>query len=242
MPKLSRTSKLKRDARRLATSTPLTSAASLKEAKKESTSSHLPASEQQSDASHQKHAKKGDVGAVKESSSPPSTQELSRGQRKRQAKREAFLRKEKLILSSLKLKSQEEQKKRIDGLDAIRDALLETAKNHVDGNNDGAEEEEQQASSTTNKSKKKLLVKEVDHLNLVVQHPAYQADPFKTMQEHLKNTFAKQKERNEKHSKERSIVEKKRNEEKKRAKKEEIKGRKKTVKKFKAGRRSRSRV
>ena len=48
---------------------------------------------------------------------------LSRGQRKRQAKHEKFLKKEKMILSSLMLKKQDEQKKRIDGLDAIKQAL-----------------------------------------------------------------------------------------------------------------------
>ena len=53
----------------------------------------------------------------------PSTQTLSRGQRRRQAKRDQYRKREQMILSSLRLKSQEEQKGRIDGLDAIREAL-----------------------------------------------------------------------------------------------------------------------
>jgi hypothetical protein len=48
---------------------------------------------------------------------------LSRGQRKRLAKREQFLKREKMVMSSLLLKKLEEQKGKIDGLDAIKEAL-----------------------------------------------------------------------------------------------------------------------
>ena len=51
---------------------------------------------------------------------------LSRGQRKRQAKRDQYLRREKLILSSLQLQKAQEQARRIDGLDAMKEALLAT--------------------------------------------------------------------------------------------------------------------
>ena len=54
------------------------------------------------------------------------TASLSRGQRKRQAKRDQYLRREKLILSSLQLQKAQEQARRIDGLDAMKEALLAT--------------------------------------------------------------------------------------------------------------------
>ena len=160
-------------------------------------------------------------------------QEMSRGQRKRQAKRDTFLKREKLILSTLKLKSEEEQKKRIDGLDAIREALMKTTKNSKTGD---AAEETGQMQATTNKSKKRLMIKEVEHFNLILQHPAYQQDPFATMQEHLRNTLAKQKEQQQVQSKERTKEEQTKLEAQKKLKKEQLKGKKKPKKKFKAAR------
>ena len=43
-----------------------------------------------------------------------------------------------------------------------------------------------------NKSKKELSAREVSHLALVLEHPAFQSKPFATIQEHLKNTLADQ--------------------------------------------------
>ena len=122
-----------------------------------------------------------------------STQKLSRGQRKRQAKREQYLRKERMILSSLKLKKAEEQKKRIDGLDAMKEALLDTMKQ-----NDRSPATEPRVERTivrSNKSRKRLLATELNQMNLVLQHPAYKTDPFATMQQHLKNTMAEKQRR-----------------------------------------------
>jgi hypothetical protein len=200
MPKVSKTSKLNRVARRVAASGPLTTTPPSKEVE-----------EDQADAN----------------------QEMSRGQRKRQAKRGTFLKREKLILSSLKLKSEEEQKKRIDGLDAIREALLNTTKNTKA---EKAAEDASQMQATTNKSKKRLMMKEVEHFNLVLQHPAYQQDPFATMQEHLRNTLAKQKEQQQVQSKERTKEEQIKLETQKKLKKEQLKGKRKPRKKFKAAR------
>jgi hypothetical protein len=115
---------------------------------------------------------------------------LSRGQRKRLAKREKYLRRERLILDSLKLKRQEEQSKRIDGLDAIKEALLATVRE----NNNVAHPESSSKPAVksmlkSNRAQKHLVEKEVSHMNLVLQHPAFQAEPFAAIREHLKNTI-----------------------------------------------------
>jgi len=156
---------------------------------------------------------------------------LSRGQKKRLAKREQYLRREKLVMSSLRLQRQEEQKKRIDGMDAIKEALLSTV---------SIEKKKEMEPSKkpnllkSNKSRKKLVEKEVTQISLVMEHPAFKADPFATIREHLKNTIAEdselQKKEQAKHLKER----KQKEEQKKVAKKEQ--GIKKKRKKFKATR------
>ena len=128
---------------------------------------------------------------------------LSKGQKKRLVKREQYMKKERMILSTLKLRKQEEQSKRIDGLDALKEALLDAVstdnaaatsssvskrKNAVDTN----------ANSTTgshlnslksNSSRQQLLHKEMIHMELVLQHPTFQEDPLATIREHLQNTF-----------------------------------------------------
>jgi hypothetical protein len=164
---------------------------------------------------------------------------LSRGKRKRLAKRGQYLKKERLILSSLKLTKVEEQKKRIDGLDAIKDALLATVKKTegtatVESKEEEEKEEEKVNMLKTNKSRQLLMQKEVAQMNLVMQHPSFQADPFETIREHLKNTLAKdcaqQKKDQVKHVRER----KEKEVQKKAVKKEQ--GIKKKRKKFNATR------
>ena len=136
-------------------------------------------------------------------------QKLSRGQRKRHAKREQFLRKEKMILSSLMLQRQEEQKKRIDGLDAIKQALMNaTVKNKNDGNSEKITRKPEPNHVSTNKAKRKLVAKEIEHVNLILQHPAFKKNPFETMQEHLRNTFSEDRKQQEFLSKKRTEEEK----------------------------------
>lgn len=149
-----------------------------------------------------------------DSSETRKTQQLSRGQRKRQAKREQFLRKEKMILSSLMLQRQEQQKKRIDGLDAIKQALMDTTgKNKIDQNSKNTTLKPVRH-IVTNKAKRKLVAKEIEHVNLILQHPSFKKDPFETMQEHLRNTFAEDRRIQEILSKERTEEEKRKNEKK----------------------------
>ena len=149
------------------------------------------------------------VGTEDEKHSSTITQDeseatpLSRGQRKRLAKQKQYQRKQQMIMSSLKLKRAEEQKKRIDGLDAIREALLDAVQDKKSTQSQGNEgsnattlEDSTEDVVTkpnllkTTKSQKLLVEKETAQLSLVVQHPAFQADPFATIREHLKNTLA----------------------------------------------------
>jgi Ribosome biogenesis protein SLX9 len=125
---------------------------------------------------------------------------LSRGQRKRQAKKDQYLRKEQLVMASLKLRRDDEQRKRIDGLDAIRNALLEsagiTATSPDHRSAVGAAPAPAAAAATTtgmlktNHSKQKLVQKEAAQMSLVLQHPAFQQDPFDAIRQHLRNTSA----------------------------------------------------
>jgi len=145
---------------------------------------------------------------------------LSRGQRKRQAKRDQYLKREKMILSTLKLKRMEEQKNRIDGLDAIKEALVQTIKENQEQKE--ATEEQIKINVKSNKAKKDIAQKEITHLNLVLQHPTFQSNPFATMQEHLRNTRAQRAKEQEETAKKERIEEEKKDKEKKEAKKERI--------------------
>jgi ABC-type dipeptide/oligopeptide/nickel transport system ATPase component len=165
------------------------------------------------------------------------TSNLSRGKRKRLAKRGQYLKKEQLILSSLKLTKEEEQKKRIDGLDAIKEALLATVKK-TSGTATAESKEEKEDEKVnmlkTNKSRQLLMQKEVAQMNLVLQHPSFQADPFATIREHLTNTLAKDSAKQKKEQVQ-HVRDRKEKEEKKKAVKKE-QGIKKKRKKFNATR------
>lgn len=116
---------------------------------------------------------------------------LSRGQRKRLAKREKYLKRERMVMSSLKLKKQDEQAKRIDGLDALKEALLET----VSDKPATSPEKSQPAQVVrSNKGKRSIVHKEVEHMKLVLEHPAFKANPLAAIHEHLKNTTRQQTE------------------------------------------------
>lgn len=151
----------------------------------------------------------------KESEDAKTTDEsekLSRGQKKRLAKREQYLRREKMVMSALKLKRQEDQKKRIDGLDAIREALLDTVK---EANEDDEKKDYLKPNFLkSNKSRQKLFQKEVGQMQLVLEHPQFKADPLSTIREHLQNTLSKDIDRQQKehtqHLKERDAKERER--------------------------------
>eukprot|EP00980_Cylindrotheca_fusiformis_P025055 scaffold12982_cov129-Cylindrotheca_fusiformis.AAC.3 len=156
---------------------------------------------------------------------------LSRGQRRRLAKREQYLKREKMILASLKLKSQEEQKGKIDGLNALREALLGTTEQ-----TDQIKEDEAVATHKSNKGKKRMVSEEAFRMNLVLQHPAFKENPFATIKEHLQNTLAQEKVKMEQESIERSKEEKLKKYQLQLQKKERLQGVKRSRKKFKATR------
>ena len=164
-------------------------------------------------------------------------QALSRGQRKRLAKREQYLKREKMVMSSLKLKRQDEQRGKLDGLDALREALIST---HKPGKERGDSKSDKEGSESTapkpapcstNKAKKNLAGREVAHMNLVLEHPSFKANPFATLQEHLRNTLSGQADELKRTAETETAKEKKETAERKKAKKEKIRdlGGKKTL-------------
>jgi hypothetical protein len=92
---------------------------------------------------------------------------LSRGQRKRLAKREQYLKREKMVMSSLRLQKLEEQKGKLDGLDAIRESLPE----EFSSTTPTAKDLKTNPSCNTNKSKKAIANAEITHMGLVLEHP-----------------------------------------------------------------------
>jgi ABC-type dipeptide/oligopeptide/nickel transport system ATPase component len=135
---------------------------------------------------------KDDQALHKGQSSQPTAEQLSRGQRKRLVKREQYLKREKMILSSLRLKKLEEQKGKIDGLDALREALPMESKAKK-----SSAVTQEPVHVSNNKQKQAVAVQEVSHLNLVLQHPSFKSNPFATIQEHLRNTLADNAKQNE---------------------------------------------
>jgi Ribosome biogenesis protein SLX9 len=114
---------------------------------------------------------------------------ISRGQRKRLIKREKYLQRERMVMSSLKLRKQDEQAKRIDGLDALKEALLET----VTKMPESQEEKTRPAQVVrSNRGKRSIVKKEVEHMKLVLEHPSFKANPLAAIHEHLTNTTSKQ--------------------------------------------------
>ncbi|KAL7529088.1 hypothetical protein ACHAXR_006368, partial [Thalassiosira sp. AJA248-18] len=134
---------------------------------------------------------------------------LSRGQRKRLAKREQYLKREKMVMSSLRLQRLEEQKGKLDGLDAIREALgdalspsssksmISAAKEQLSksSSTDTTTKSKQLTCTSTNKSKKKVANTEISHMGLVLQHPSFQQNPFAAIQAHLRNSLAPEAEK-----------------------------------------------
>jgi Ribosome biogenesis protein SLX9 len=130
----------------------------------------------------------GNLSARTNQTEPP----LSKGQRKRQAKRDQYLQKEKMILSSLQVKHAQDQAKRIDGLDALKEALLATVAQPATTSLDASTKSTTATNASllqSNRGRKLLLEKEAVQMNLVWQHPSFQANPLEAIREHLQNTL-----------------------------------------------------
>jgi Ribosome biogenesis protein SLX9 len=113
----------------------------------------------------------------------PAAKHLSRGQRKRQQKREQYLRREQLVLSCLKLKPKSSH---FDGMNEMKQALLTS----LDDKPAAAKPPPPRNLLRSQKSRQVLMAKEIAQLGLVLQHPAFQANPWDTLQQHLTNSTA----------------------------------------------------
>ena len=116
----------------------------------------------------------------------------SRGQRKRQAKRDQYQKRQNLVLSTLQLKREDDQKNSIDGLDALKAAISTISSQSATAVTPTTSSSSSSSSPHAldhQKSKRLLTIREVNHMELVLEHPAFQTNPFATIQEHLKNTL-----------------------------------------------------
>jgi len=165
---------------------------------------------------------------------------MSRGQRKRQAKKDQYLKRQAMVSSCLSLKKEEDQRKRIDGLDALKEALMTTISKDEKLERPAEKLTKKSNHLTSNESKRKLTVQEVSHLGLVLEHPEFQSNPFAAIQQHLKNTLAPQAKQLKKESAIRTKELAAEAVQRKKAKKEKIQERGgKHRKKFHAARRGR---
>ena len=150
---------------------------------------------------------------------------LSRGQRKRLAKRDQYLKRENMVLSSLRLKRLEGQVGKLDGLDAIREALGEASSS---SSSSGAAAVERGGAKKvpptcdTNRSRRALANAEISHMGLVLRHPAFNDDPFEAIRQHLRNSLAADAEKLDTESKARHEEDSKLDAKKKEEKKERL--------------------
>ena len=127
-------------------------------------------------------------------------------------------------MSSLRLQRLDEQKGKLDGLDAIREALGKVSP-LCNPMMSATEEMSKPAEDTmkltfnTNKSKKTLANTEISHMGLVLEHPKFKEDPFAAIQQHLRNSLApdaeKMKRESQKQDEEDNKIEAKKKEERK---------------------------
>ncbi|KAL3780081.1 hypothetical protein ACHAW5_004565 [Stephanodiscus triporus] len=152
---------------------------------------------------------------------------LSRGQRKRLAKRDQYLKRENMVMSSLRLRRLDDQVGKLDGLDAIREALGEAASTQssvvvaaaAGGGGGGGGGANKALTCNTNRSKRALANSEISHMGLVLRHPAFNEDPFEAIRQHLRNSLTGDAEKLRAESKTRDeedgVLEAKKKEEKK---------------------------
>ena len=76
----------------------------------------------------------------------------------------------------------------VDGMRSTLDELLEeNERKHREQSTD------ESGSALTSKKRQKLVADETAHMKQVIQHPAFVADPFAALQEHLKNVIGSSK-------------------------------------------------
>ena len=111
-------------------------------------------------------------------------QSLSRGQRKRQAKREALQKRK--TLSSLVPASA--KGKVLDDFGTLSAALETAAASRSKVAAQQAASSQKPSGRVSQKRRQRIAALETGQLTAVLAHPAFQSDPFAAIQEHLKNT------------------------------------------------------
>ena len=127
-------------------------------------------------------AAKGPTGTV-------DARSLSRGQRKRQAKREALQKRK--TLSSLVPASA--KGKVLDDFGTLSAALETAAAARSKVAAQQAASSQKPSSRVSQKRRQRIAALETGQLSAVLAHPAFQSDPFAAIQEHLKNTVVEPK-------------------------------------------------
>ena len=108
---------------------------------------------------------------------------LSKGQKKRQSRREKVMMKMGIIpLKGLKMPP-EKNKKKLSLLLSELEASLPAA-------NEDIVRPAAAAPSKSNKMKKRIAVREVERMKLVQQHPSFKDDPFDAMRAHIQHMIA----------------------------------------------------
>ena len=79
----------------------------------------------------------------------------------------------------------------VDGMRASLEDLLS------EGERRAAAAAPSSGGSLSSKKRQKLVAEETEHMRAVLAHPAFIADPFAALQEHLRNTVAPQEEKAE---------------------------------------------
>ena len=95
------------------------------------------------------------------------------------------------------LKKLEEQKGKLDGLDAIKEALTSTTSTAKEAHASAhtSTHAVEHLSSHTVKAKKNLANSEIGHMGLVLEHPSFKENPFAAIQQHLRNSLESDAER-----------------------------------------------
>uniref|UniRef100_A0A7S2UYS6 Uncharacterized protein n=1 Tax=Fibrocapsa japonica TaxID=94617 RepID=A0A7S2UYS6_9STRA len=122
---------------------------------------------------------------------------LSRGQRKRRERHDRLLKKMNLV-NQAKKSSRAGQGLLVGLVDDLEGALPEVLDAAVAA---GEVREKRKLGAMRkvvhNRAKKAVAAQEVQHFNLVLNHPAFQKDPIAVIQEHLKNSLPDPKDENE---------------------------------------------
>ena len=125
------------------------------------------------------------AGASKKGASGETSSKLTRGQRKRYARRERFVNK----LLFLDRKKRDEERRDVG--EALYDVSalekeLESARSEAAKKKEAVKSK---GARVSNKKRRKLELAEMERMRKVMEHPAFVADPIATIHTHLTNTL-----------------------------------------------------